>query len=94
MANAPNTRFSATNVRVREPNGGVGLSKATSNGEVEGPPRRAAGASLAVRSLGASSALPDHRSRTAPTIVRGRPHRGYCARAALLQQSQDDIVSH
>ena len=41
MANAPNTRFSATNVRVKEPNGGVGLSKATSNGEVEGPPRSA-----------------------------------------------------
>jgi hypothetical protein len=31
MANAPNTRFSATNVRVKEPNGGVGLFKATSN---------------------------------------------------------------
>ena len=36
--------------------------------------------------MGESSALPDHRSRTAPTIVRGRLHRSYCARAVPLQQ--------
>ena len=70
MANAPNTRFSATNVRVKEPNGGVGVSKATSNGEVEGPPRSAHQAPRAHNLFPRSRRVTTHRSRSPPTIVR------------------------
>ena len=36
-AKAPNTRFTAMKARPKELTGGTELSKATSNGEVEGP---------------------------------------------------------
>jgi hypothetical protein len=71
MANAPNTRFSATNVRAKEPKCGDGLSKATPNGEVEGP--------RACARLEPPADTFFHRrrrhyrlSRTPPTIVRAR----------------------
>ena len=74
MANAPNARFSATNVRVKEPNGGVGLSKAPSNGEVKGPPRSAHQAPRAHTFLPRPRRVATHRSRTPPTIVRAPGH--------------------
>jgi hypothetical protein len=55
---------------------------ATSNGEIERPPRSTAGASIACRSSGVLSALLDHGSRTAPMIVRSHPPGWHCARAA------------
>ena len=72
MANAPNTRFSATNVRAKVPKCSVGLSKATSNGEVEGPPRSAHQAPRAHNIPKRPRRVTTHRSRSPPTIVRGR----------------------
>jgi hypothetical protein len=70
MANAPNTRFSATNVRAKVPKCGVGLSKVTSNGEVEGPPRSAHQAPRAHTVFPRPRRVTTSRSRTPPTIVR------------------------
>ena len=56
MASAPNRRFSATKVRAKELNGCAGLSKATSNGEVEGRPEapiKRRGRTLSPRARGA-----------------------------------------
>jgi len=83
MANAPNTRFSATNVRAKVPKCSVGLSKATSNGEVEGPPRSPDQAPRAHTVFPRPRRVSTDRSRTPPTIVR-------CRKELLLGQDPSD----
>jgi hypothetical protein len=69
-AHTPKTRLSATNARAKGPDGGTGLSKATSNGEVEGPPRSARSSAVGAQSLPRPRRVTTDRSRTPPTIVR------------------------
>ena len=69
---------------------GTALEKAwpvTSNGEVERP-RRSAGLAPRAHNLFQRPRRPTtHVSRPVPTIVRGRPHTAYCARAVSSAQT-------
>ena len=71
MANAPNMRFNAWNVRAIEPNGGAGLPKEMSNGKVEGPPRSADQAPQAHTVFLRPRRGHAGRSRCPPRILRG-----------------------
>jgi hypothetical protein len=88
-AHTPKTRLSATNARAKGPDGGTGLSKATSNGGVERPPRSASSPTRAHNFSQRSRRAPRRLSRTAPTIVRGRHKPAYCARAEVSWQRNE-----
>jgi len=90
MANAPSTRFSATNVRTKEPDGGAGLSKATSNGEVEGPPKGATQAPRAHTFFPRPRRVTTRRSRSPPTIV---SRHGLESRASIPSKKRIQIAA-
>jgi hypothetical protein len=59
-----------------------------SNGEVEGPRDKARSAPRAHTVFQRPRRVTTDRSRTPQTIVRGRPHRSYCARTAFSAQTE------
>jgi len=65
----------------------------TPNGEVEGPPRSAQSSAVGAHWLPRPRRGHTGRSRTPPTIVRGRVHRSYCARAEAYAQTGGKVLN-